>query len=233
MTPTLKVIDRPRSLSDQVYATLREHLCSGHLRSGQPLQEAAVAAQLGVSRTPVREVLARLASEGLIETVGRGFVVPTLSEDDIEDIYELRLMIEPEALRGVAARITDRKLAQPFRAELSNMVAADADGDVQAFMEANYRFRAAWLRLVTNTRLLRVIEQYADHVRFLRALTLGDASTRAVVIKGLRRVAAALAASDGGAAADAMRAHLQEARRILRAASDKSGKENGGGGIQG
>jgi DNA-binding GntR family transcriptional regulator len=232
MAPTLKVIDRPRSLSDQVYTTLREHLCSGELKSGQPLQEAAVAAQLGVSRTPVREVLARLASEGLIDSIGRSFVVPTLLEADIEDIYELRLMIEPEVLRKVAGQITDRKQSAPFRQELTNMVAADAAGDVRAFMDANYRFRDAWLCLVTNRRLLRVIEQYADHVRFLRALTLGDAGTRAVVIKGLKRLATALAAGDGDAAAAAMRAHLQEARRILLAATDKLRKENGSDRVQ-
>jgi DNA-binding GntR family transcriptional regulator len=156
--------------------------------------------------------------------VGRGFVVPTLSENDIDDIYELRLLIEPEVLRMVAARISDRKQALPFREELSNMVSADAVGDVQAFMEANYRFRSAWLKLVTNKRMLRVIEQYADHVRLLRALTLGDADTRAVVIKGLKRLATALAAGDGDTAASAMRAHLHEAKRILRAATDRTAK---------
>jgi DNA-binding GntR family transcriptional regulator len=219
MASMLKMIDRPRSLSDQVYATLREYICAGHFKSGQPLQEAAVAALLGVSRTPVREVLARLESEGLINSLGRGFVVQTLSEGDIEDIYELRLLIEPEALRKVAGQIVDRKMVLPFRSELTNMVAADASGDGQAFMEANYRFRSAWLALVANTRLLRAIEQYADHVRILRALTLGDARTRAVVIKGLKRLTTALATRDGNAAATAMRAHLQEAKRILCAAT--------------
>lgn len=232
MAPSLKVIDRPRSLSDQVYAALREHLCSGRLKSGQPLQEAMVAAQLGVSRTPVREVLARLASEGLIDSTGRGFVVPTLSESDIEDIYELRLMIEPEVLRKVAARFVDRKQVEPFRAELAKMIAANENGDVDAFIEANYRFRAAWLRLVTNSRMLRVIEQYADHVRFLRALTLGSPATRAIVIKNLRRLAAAFRAGDGDAAAAVTRVHLEHARRILREESDKLRKENGGG-VQG
>jgi DNA-binding GntR family transcriptional regulator len=232
MAPSLKVIDRPRSLSDQVYTALREHLCSGRLKSGQPLQEAMVAAQLGVSRTPVREVLARLASEGLIDSTGRGFVVPTLSESDIEDIYELRLMIEPEVLRKVAARFADRKQVEPFRAELAKMIAANETGDVESFIEANYRFRAAWLRLVTNSRMLRVIEQYADHVRFLRALTLGSPATRAIVIKNLRRLAAAFRAGDGDAAAAVMRVHLEHARRILREESDKLRKENGGG-VQG
>lgn len=227
MAPVLRTIRRPPSLSDQVYTSLRDFIRSGRLKSGQPLQEVTIAADLGVSRTPVREVLARLASEGLIQAEGRGYVVPRLSAQDVEDIYELRLMVEPEVLRKVAGLIAGRDQMQPFRAELANMVAANEAGDVDAFMEANYRFRAAWLKLETNTRLLRVIEQYSDHVRLLRTITLGDASTRAIVIKGLRAVTGALAAGDGQAAAKAMRAHLEQARRILHAEISNETRGNG------
>ncbi len=231
MAPILGAIKRSPSLSEQVYDTLRDSIRSGRLKSGQPLQEVNIAADLGVSRTPVREVLARLASEGLIQVEGRGYVVPQLSAQDVEEIYELRLMVEPEVLRKIAGRIAGRDQVQPFRTELANMVAAHEAGDATAFMEANYRFRDAWLKLETNSRLLRVIEQYSDHVRFLRVITLGDAPTRAVVIKGLRAVTSALAAGDGKAAAKAMHAHLLQARRILRAEIDKAAGEDGENGL--
>jgi DNA-binding GntR family transcriptional regulator len=221
----LKVLDRPRPLGDRVYMTLREHLCSGVLPSGRPLQEAALAAQLGVSRTPVREALARLASEGLLGSDGRSFVVPLLSEADIDDIYELRLLLEPEALRQVAMRIRENAQLVPLREQLAAMVAAHADNDVEAFMDANYRFRAAWLEIIPNRRLLRAIEIYADHVRYLRALTLGDRGVRTIVLNGLKRLAAALSAGDGPGASAAMRDHLLEAKRILRnAQTPKTGK---------
>jgi DNA-binding GntR family transcriptional regulator len=221
----LKVLERPRPLGDRVYMTLREHLCSGLLPSGRPLQEAALAAQLGVSRTPVREALARLASEGLLGSDGRSFVVPLLSEADIDDIYELRLLLEPEALRQVAMRIREKAQLVPLREQLAAMVAAHADNDVEAFMDANYRYRAAWLEMVPNRRLLRAIEIYADHVRYLRALTLGDRGVRTIVLNGLKRLAAALSAGDGAGASAAMRDHLLEAKRILREAqTPKSGK---------
>ena len=231
MAPTLKAIDRAPSLSDQVYASLRDSIRSGRFKCGQSLQEAAIAGELGVSRTPVREVLARLASEGMIHPEGRGYIVPRLSSRDIEDIYELRLMVEPEVLRKVAGQIAGRDRMRPFRAELAAMVAADEAGDATAFMEAHSRFRDAWLSLETNTRLLRVIEQYSDHVRMLRAITLDDPTTRSIVIKGLRAVTSALAAGDGTAAAEAMRAHLQQARRILHAEIEGSARENGDNGL--
>ena len=221
---SLKTLDRPELLGDRVYITLREHLCSGWVASGQPLQEAALAAQLGVSRTPVREALARLASEGLLGSDGRSFIVPSLSEADIDDIYELRLLLEPEALRQVATRIREKAQIAPFREQLAAMVAAHAENDVAAFMDANYRFRAAWLEIVPNRRLLRAIELYADHVRYLRALTLGNREVRTVVLNGLKRIAAALSTADGAGASAAMQAHLLEAKRILRNALTPNSK---------
>jgi DNA-binding GntR family transcriptional regulator len=218
MAPQLKTIDRPRPLSDQVYLTLREHLYSGQVPAGHPLQEAALATQLGVSRTPVREALARLASEGLLDTFGRSFIVPSLSETDVEEIYELRLLLEPAALRDIAMRIRDKSEVAAIREQLAAMTAAHGEDDREAFTEANYRYRAAWLKLVPNKRLLRAIELYADHVRYLRALTLGEHGVRAVVLKGLKRLATALSNGDGDAASAAMRDHLLEAKRILRAA---------------
>ena len=221
---SLKTLDRPSLLGDRVYVTLREHLCSGLVPSGQPLQESTLAAQLGVSRTPVREALARLASEGLLGSDGRSFIVPALSEADIDDIYELRLLLEPEALRQVATRISGKAQIVPFREQLAAMVAAHAENDVEAFMDANYRFRAAWLDLVPNRRLLRAIELYADHVRYLRALTLGSREVRTVVLNGLKRIASSLSAADGAGASAAMRDHLLEAKRILRNALTPNNK---------
>lgn len=218
MAPTLKIIDRSPSLGDQVYEALRDSIRSGKFKVGQQLQEVAIAAELGVSRTPVREVLARLASEGLIQPGGRGYSVPRLSDQDIGDIYELRLMLEPQVVRKIASKGISRNQLQKFQIELAAMIAAHDAGDLAAFIEANYRYHDAWLRLETNGRLLRIIKQYSDHVRFLRTVTLNDPATRAAVIKRLRTLKNALAAGDADAAEKVMRAHLEGARRALHAA---------------
>ena len=215
MAPALQVLERALPLGDRVYATLRDYLRAGRLATGHPLQEAPLAAQLGVSRTPVREALARLASEGLVVAEGRSFTVPSLSDGDIEDIYALRFLLEPQALRLIADARPARKALAPLRKTLEDMAAAHAAGDGTEFMEANYRFRAAWMALVPNRRLARAIELYADHVRYLRAFTLGDAEVRAAVLKGLKRLLAALEACDGEGTAAAMLAHLAKAKTIL------------------
>jgi len=215
MIAKLQTLERPEPLGERVYLTLRNFLRAGRIAAGHPLQEGVLAVQLGVSRTPVREALARLASEGLVVADGRSFTLPSLSVGDIEDIYALRFLLEPDALRLVAASQPDRKALAPLRAALEEMAAANEAGDGAAFMEANYRYRDAWTALVPNKRLVRAIQLYADHVRYLRAFTLDTAAVRAVVLKGLKQLAAALAAGNGEAAAQAMHAHLGNAKRIL------------------
>jgi DNA-binding GntR family transcriptional regulator len=215
MNTKLQTLHRPQPLSERVYTTLRDHLRAGRIRAGAPLQEGTLALQLGVSRTPIREAMARLASEGLVVAEARGFTLPALSVGDIEDIYALRFLLEPEALRLVAASRPDRKALAPLRDAMQEMVAAHKAGDGAAFMAANYRYRDAWTALVPNKRLVRAIQLYADHVRYLRALTLDAVEVRALVIKGLKALTAALAAGNGEDAALAMREHLGNAKRIL------------------
>ena len=215
MVSSLKPVERPLALGEQVYHTLRSHLCSGTLAAGQPLQEVQLAEQLGVSRTPVREAMTRLASEGLLASDGRSFVVPALTLDDVDDIYEVRFLIEPAAIRRVAELTVDRATRTPIDRALADATAAHRRGDAAAFREANSRFRAAWLALVPNARLVRVVSQYADHMRRISALTLGDASVRAIVLKGMSRIASALASGDGDAAATAVHDHLRNAKRAF------------------
>jgi DNA-binding GntR family transcriptional regulator len=216
--PPLRPVERPQALADQVYRALRERLRSGAIAAGEALQEVPLAEQLGVSRTPVREAMARLASEGLLASERRSFTVPALSLADVDDIYELRFLLEPAALRGVAAQTAVAAIREPIEAALDAAVAAHEAGDAAAFREANVAYRAAWLALVPNQRLVRTIELYADHMQHIRTLTLGQPRVREIVLRGLRRVSTALAAGDADAAESALREHLQQARLAFIAA---------------
>lgn len=215
MVPALKPVERPVALGEQVYHTLRSHLRTGTIQAGQPLQEVQLAERLGVSRTPVREALARLANDGLLVSEGRSFIVPALTLADVDDIYEIRFLIEPAALRSVAALCTDARLRAPIDTAMQDTIAAHEADDSDAFRAANVRFRAAWMALVPNTRLVRMVEQYADHMQHIRIVTLDDAHVRGIVLKGLKRMTAALAVGDGNTVASAVHEHLMEAKRAF------------------
>lgn len=218
MAPTLKPVERPLALGEQVYHTLRSHLRTGMIVAEQPLQEVQLAEQLGVSRTPVREALRRLSSEGLLVSDGRSFIVPALTLDDVNDIYEIRFLIEPAAIRRIAPFTRSPEKRRSIEDALAAAARAHKAGDTEAFREANICFRAAWLALVPNPRLVRIVEQYSDHMQRIRTLTLGNDEIRTIVLLGMNRIAAALAAGDGDAAAKAMHDHLQEAKHAFIAA---------------
>jgi DNA-binding GntR family transcriptional regulator len=226
-------VERPVALAEQVYHALRDRLRNGAIGPGQPLQEVQLAESLGVSRTPVREAMARLASEGLLASDHRrSFTVPALSRQDVDDIYEVRYLVEPAALKRIAPQTVNARVRAGIDAALAAAVAAHRSGDADGFRQAHIDYRIAWLALVPNARLVRVVEQYADHMQHIRTLTLGDAAVRTIVLKGLKRVAAALAAGDGDAAAAAMLDHLRQAHRVFVEATGLAGaapRRNGHG----
>jgi len=225
MAPSLKPVDRPAGIADQVCKTLRDYLGSHVIRPGQRLQEAALALQLGVSRTPIREALARLESEGLVAAEGRSFVVPVLTDTDVDEIYELRGMLEPAALAQVAVSIADPKVLSRIAAALRDAEAADLRNDAESFIEANARFHAAWHDLVANRRLLRALALYAGHVRYLRVLTLNNDAARKAALAGMKNILTALRKRDGERATRVMRDHLRVARQYLRQVLDDIERE--------
>ncbi len=214
----LEPVDRPVGLAEQVYLSLRAHLRDGAILPGQALQETPLATRLGVSRTPVRAALTRLASEGLLVSGGRSFTVPSLTRADVDDIYEVRFLVEPAAIARVATRAGDPKEREAIESALAAARAAHDRADAQAFSECNVRFRDAWVALVSNPHMVRVIDRYADHMQQIRALTLGDPSIRQIVLEGLEAIAAGLRDGDREAAATAMRGHLEHAKRAFIAA---------------
>lgn len=220
----LQPVERSGPLGDRVYEMLRNYLRSGKVRWGEFLREETLAERLGVSRTPVREALRRLASEGLVEAHGRSFRVPALTEDDLEDIYELRLLLETEAVRQAARRRdTEERLAEVRRA-LEQAEAAHTRGDAEGFIGGNSRFRAAWLGMVRNRRLARTVGIYADHVRALGLLTLGDPQRQKVVLRGMKEILRALERRSGRDAAEAMKRYLGISRSAMLQAT---GRMNG------
>ncbi|HEX8418588.1 MAG TPA: GntR family transcriptional regulator [Sphingomonas sp.] len=99
-----------RTLSDQVFSILRERIVTGNLPDNSPIRQDAIAMELGVSKIPLREALGRLEQEGLlVSQANRGYTVRPMSADQVDDIYALRLAIEPAAAARASQHATDEE----------------------------------------------------------------------------------------------------------------------------
>lgn len=193
--------------SDRTYRALLDEIQSGALAPGAALAEVELAARLGVSRTPVREALGRLAADGLvIEISPRLTVVADLAADDIRDLFELRRALEETAVRIAATRGDAAAFAALATAFAStDLAAADdyyaliADFDAQVDAAASNAYLAAALRTV-RTHLVRV-----------RRLARDKPERLAASVAEHRLIAQAIATRDADLAAHATHVHLHNA----------------------
>lgn len=202
----------PPSLSAAAYDYLLTRVRSGLLGSHERLVEADIANQLGVSRVPVRQALLQLVAEGYLVSTPRGYKVPTLTPQDVEDVFELRLLLEPRAAALAARDITASQLRQ-VEAALAEARRAHDVNDATGAFAAGRQFRDAWLAAVRNTRLASGIARYADQVALVRRLTLGNLQRRRTVIAGYQELRDAFARKDSVAAHDSMLRLVLAARR--------------------
>ena len=110
-----------RNIADQIVDLLREKILSGNVQADTPIRQDALASEFGVSKIPLREALARLEQDGLlVSQPHRGYFVRPMTLAEVEDIYALRLKLEPDAVATAA------NLATPQERELATKALADA-----------------------------------------------------------------------------------------------------------
>ncbi|MEE1773030.1 GntR family transcriptional regulator [Streptomyces sp. JV185] len=154
---TLNAISAQEHLRDQVANALRAALIAGELRPGMIYSAPALAADFGVSATPVREAMLDLAREGLVEAVrNKGFRITELTEQDLDDFTELRVMIEVPTV-GRIARMGRTKELEALRPLARAIVAAAAEHDILGYLEADRRFHLELLGLAGNRRLVEEV----------------------------------------------------------------------------
>lgn len=150
--------DPARLRSEEVYAVLREEITDGVIAPGAPLVEDELAQRLGVSRTPVRESIQRLAADGLVVSRRRRWVVHIFTPAEIREIYEVRAGLESHAARLAALRATAEQLA-----EIEAQRALMTDESIDVFADrakANDRFHDLITGAAGSTRMLRAVRDH-------------------------------------------------------------------------
>lgn len=219
--PGIQELDLPtaRQSIPQLHVYLRECILDGTLPPGTKLSQVSLARQLGVSRTPLREVLRMLQEEGLVEIEpNQRTRVTGLDPQELDDIYACRITLEVLALSITIRSFEDRDRAAAQELLTSMRRAADA-GDFQAWFAAH----AEYHRLITRAAgpaLHRQLRIFADRtIRYIRIYQLSDpASWQAAGDTEHARILEALVAEDEEGALTALAHHL--ARTALRVLGD-------------
>ena len=201
---------------------IRENILNGVLRPGQQLVQADIAAQMNISRAPVREALRQLEEEGLVESVPyRGTSVARLSRRDILEVFTLRGALEGLALRLAITCRTDEELMSlpPILDEMSE---AAQGKDYAKLNSADIRFHTELCRLADHRHLIRSWEMNINLIRRILALR-NKLSPFQVVVDMHRPIVAAVLARDAQAAQAAIEDHCINSGETLAAlwAEDK------------
>ncbi|MGH9159201.1 MAG: GntR family transcriptional regulator [Vicinamibacteraceae bacterium] len=152
---------RPESIADKVYRLLRREIAAGQFRPGERIVEKLLVARLHVSRTPIREALLRLESEGIVICNSRrSYNVRLLTVHDVREIYETLGILEGAAVRQTATSIDDGDLGALRRLN-AKMQAAAKQGNLQAFGVWNREFHDVLLSKLEN----RTLREVCDIVR--------------------------------------------------------------------
>lgn len=224
--------DDGSTTAEAVYRALRHGIVHGDLVPGARLRSDALATEMAVSRTPVREALRKLEAEGLVAHAGSRLVVRTLSEQDLTELFYVR-----EALEGMAARLAAENATPSeidgIRELVEDMEAACRRGDVGGFRRLAGEFHQLVYRASHNNRLLLASQSLLDHVRQIQSSTLDAKGRPAQALDEHRRLLEAIAARDADRAEALARAHrrktLELRKEMLRAQLRQSRAEGEGG----
>lgn len=197
-------------ISDQLYRILSRKIVTGAYEPGQRLDPHAIAIEHGVSRTPVRDALARLANDLLIETrprAGTFVAIPTL--DDVTHVCELRKGIEWVAT-GIATTTMPVEHMKALREEILEADAAAREGDFEPFFQSDERLHREIVAATGNRRLVQVRASVEPYVYWLRVL--GATGTQRVLGSSRRhlQIVEAMLSGDSEEAARQAALHLDE-----------------------
>src|SRR5688572_12749979 len=205
-------------LTDRAYERIKHDIICCMIAPGMEISEAQLCAQYKLGKAPVRMALSRLAHEGLVRAIPRrGYMVTAVTLKDIQDVFELRLMLEPCAARMAAGKVD----AQKLRALDEACRAGYQPGDTRStsrFLDANKAFHVAIAQSTGNSRLADAIEQLLDEMTRLLHLGLGLRNRSQEMLHEHRALVKALTRGDSGTAERICREQIEAARGMVLSA---------------
>lgn len=205
---------RTISIADQIFEQLERDILTGKYQRGEVLSELRLSAELGVSRTPIREAVRRLEQENILKETGRGMVVIGISREDMLDMYEIRLRIEGLAARRAAANISDEQLKQMEETlDLQSFYIDKQEGDsAEQIRDMDSRFHELLYESSGSRAFHETLSALHRKIMKYRSASVSKHSRALLSLEEHRAIYKALAAHDGDAAEKAALNHVVNAR---------------------
>lgn len=210
---------RPADSADRAYAAIRRLVVDFRFRPDERINEVQLAAQIGLSRTPIREALNRLASEGfLIFSPNRGFVFRALDIDDLVHLFELRTIVETGAFRLACMR-GDREAATNLSDFWREAHEAYRSADPDEILDLDEAFHVTLARASGNPEIVRHLQAVNARIRFVRRVQIERGRKHASMIDEHTEIAKALQCRDVWSGTDLLSRHIamtvEDARSAL------------------
>ncbi|MBT2429606.1 GntR family transcriptional regulator [Streptomyces sp. ISL-112] len=209
-----KLVSPTENLRDQVAHALRAALIAGEIKPGGVYSAPALAAEFGVSPTPVREAMLDLAHEGLVEVVrNKGFRVTEMTEQDLDEYTEIRTLIEVPTV-GKVVRTATREQLEALRPGAEAIVAAARGHDLIGYLDADRRFHLDLLALGGNRHLVSVVGDLRKRSRLYGLTELDEAGVLVDSAEEHVTLLNLMITQDAAAAEALMRHHLEHVRTL-------------------
>lgn len=212
-----------RSLTDQAYEIIKEAIVSLKFKPGERLKESMLAEELGISATPIKGALARLEQEGFVEIARfRGASVAEINDYDVEEIFELRELLEGAAVKKAAITFSSEDL-QKGEALLEAMREAYKAGDVKSYAKPSRDFHYLFIEKLGNQRMIGVLRTFDDQLERIRITAIRTLGNIPSFIKDYEKILEALTAGEPEEAERALSAHLKRVREVFAKSKGRKG----------
>ncbi len=213
--PKLKAITQPLPLAKMAYKTLRDSILAGQFLPGEVYNEMALAKELGISRTPVREALLELSSQGLITYLPRkGVMVKHYTRHDVEEIFELRKAIELVALEKIVKASPPLDLSK-LEKSIDDQRQAWKKKNSDTYIHFDRVFHLAFCEMIGNRRFFNILENIRDLIHLMAIQALDRESRWEEVINEHEEVIRAIKGKKLITAKKAMNDHLDRSMEAV------------------
>lgn len=215
------------SIKDQIYDILKEEIFSGELKSGEQLVEQAIADRFSTSRSPVREAIKQLTGDGLVVNItNRGTFVKRPTMQDIQDIQEMRLMIESFAVHKIVNTLTESDKEELLHLR-DQIVESKENEDRETFLALE---KQVWVAIVMMTKNSYIIDNYcklyAIISNFKKSIIIHTPDTFSHSVEERLAIIDALLAGNADEAVRLTKAHLLHSTEILCSAVDVQNEQD-------